>query len=202
MSGGGTLSYVWGEGDTHPMSGGGGTPSQVWGGTPSQQVWGVPHPRSRSGRGTPSHVWGVSTHIQTWDGVPPIQTWDGVPPSQTWDGVPPPAGPGMGYPPGQTWDGVPPRPEILRWGTPPASVGRYTDWCQNITFPRTTYAGGKKANSPPNVLDFWTYIVGILIQLQPLKDKPFMGGMHGLAKVKCIIPGSFVIHTWSNYPFS
>ena len=59
-----------------------------------------------------------------------------------------PSWPGMGYPP-------PPRPD-LGWCTPlpqtwdpemgyppPASVDRYTDWCQNITFPRTMYAGGK-----------------------------------------------------------
>ena len=47
--------------------------------------------------------------------------------------------PGMGYPPGQTWDGIHP---------PPASVDRHTDWCQNITFPRTTYAGGNQLTSP------------------------------------------------------
>ena len=52
------------------------------------------------------------------------------PPSLTWDGVPP--RPGMGYPP---------QPD-LRWGTPPASVDRHTDSCQNITFPRTMYVGG------------------------------------------------------------
>ena len=52
-------------------------------------------------------------------------------------GTPPPARLGMGYPF--------PRPEILRWGTPSsASVDRYTDRCQNITFPHTTYAGGNK----------------------------------------------------------
>ena len=32
---------------------------------------------------------------------------------------------------------------LLRPGTPPyESVDRHTDWCQNITFSRTTYAGG------------------------------------------------------------
>ena len=92
-----------------------------------------------------------------WDGVPPtIQTWDGVPPHHPdlgWGtpnhpdlgwGTPPPSRPGMGYPqpsrPGfeyppptiQTWDGVPPPPMVKRQTFP--SI--------NITFLRTTYAGG------------------------------------------------------------
>ena len=68
-----------------------------------------------------------SPTIQTWDGVPPQQTWGGVPPHhQTWDEVPPHH---------QTWDGVPP---------PQPMVNRQTFPSINITFPRTTYAGGKK----------------------------------------------------------
>ena len=98
----------------YPVPGPGGVPHHRSGGR------GVPHPRSAGTLGTP-HLPDLG-----W-GTPPGQTWDGVPPpGQTWDGVPPPARPGMGYPP------------------PPASVDRHTDSCQNITFPRTTYAGGKK----------------------------------------------------------
>ena len=112
--------FMSGGGVPRPMSGGG-------------RQWQVPPPRSRGfpipGLGaTRTHVWGGQ--------VPPSQVW-GVPhpmsggyPDLEWGT--PPSRPGMGYPP------------HLRWGTPPASVDRYTDWCQNITFPRTTYAGGNQ----------------------------------------------------------
>ena len=116
-------SLCWSVSGGDPIPCLGGTPSHVRGGYPipglegviPSQVWGVP--RSR-GREYPSHVQGGLSRPGM--GYPPL----------------PLARPGMGYPP---------RPEILRWGTslPPASVDRYTDWCQNITFPRTTYADGK-----------------------------------------------------------
>ena len=123
-------------------------------------VVGVPHPvrvggtpgtppPSRPGMGYPPTIqtWdGVPPTIQTWDGVPPtIQTWDGVPSTiQTWDRVPPPPSrPGTGYPPTQTWDGVPPYPDLGRGTPPPPMVKRQTFPSINITFPRTTYTGGK-----------------------------------------------------------
>ena len=83
-----------------------------------------------------------------WWGVP----W--VPPTiQIWPGVPPQPG---------IWDGVPPHhPDLARGipqvpptiqtcsGYPPhASVDRHTDSCQNITFPRTSYAGGHNIQIP------------------------------------------------------
>ena len=107
---GGTPSQVW-------M---GSTPSQVWGGTPSQ-VWmvGVPHPGLDGG--TPwlglygREVPRVHPHHQDLAGVPPTLGWGtpnlrwstphhqdltGVPPTiKTWPGYP---HPGMGYPPRQS----------------------------------------------------------------------------------------------------
>ena len=75
-------------------------------------------------------------------------------------GVPDPGTPpgGSGYPPGGgTWPGYPPRclmafwemlQSIMGYGYPPLWTDRWmdgrTDACQNITFPRTTYAGGNK----------------------------------------------------------
>ena len=106
-------------GGYYPIPGPGGTPSQVRGGV-------LPHPRLR--------------------GYPPARPRMGYPPARPGMGYPP-ARPGMGYPP-LTRPGmgyVPlPQPD-LRWGTPSpaASVDRNTDSCQNITFPRTTSAGGK-----------------------------------------------------------
>ena len=141
---------------------GGGSPSSHGGGTGTPQTWdGVPPP-SRPGMGYPSPV-------QTWDGVPPIQTWDGVPPHLDlgW-GTPPRPGteysprPEMGYPPDLGW-GTPPCPDLW-WGTPqtrdgvpprpgtgypcPPMVNRQTFPSINITFPRTTYAGGKNQVLP------------------------------------------------------
>ena len=91
----------------------------------------------------------------------------GYPPHQTWLGDPIPGQevPHRGYP-HQTWLGYPPSnlarvplPSAPGWGTPQLDLagippppaphvdrqtdGR-TDTCQNITFPRTTYAVGKK----------------------------------------------------------
>ena len=147
-----------GGGYLFPSLGGGGTHPQVQGGTLSQ-VQGAPHTRSEGGWGTPSQVVGGGYPIpglgrgypipghgggypipSLGRGVPhprsrgtyPIPGWgEGVPHQDLGWGTPP-ARPGMGYPP---------RPEM---GSPPASVDRHTDWCQNITFPRTTYAGGNK----------------------------------------------------------
>ena len=60
-----------------------------------------------------------------------------------------PAGPGWGTPlarwgtpPSWTWPGTPGTPPA-RWGTP-LWTDRRTDTCQNITFPRTTYAVGNE----------------------------------------------------------
>ena len=47
----------------------------------------------------------------------------------------------MGYLPARPGMGYPPCPD-LRSGTPPASVDRHTDSCQNTTFPHTMYTGG------------------------------------------------------------
>ena len=128
----------------------GGTPTWTLDRVPPSAGWGIPH--LDLGWGTPIHIWDRVPLI-SWMGYPhldlgwgaPIKTWDGVLPIQTWDGVPP-SGLGMGYP--LTWDGFP--HQDLGWGTPhqldgvppPASVDRHTDSCQNITFPRTSYAGG------------------------------------------------------------
>ena len=132
--GGGTLS----PGRGYPISGLGGTPSQVQG---------VPHPRSG---GYPVPGWGGPCArsrgypSRPGMGYPLGQTWDGVTPARPGMGYPPPdlgwgtplARPGMRYPPWPDlgW-GTTPWPG---WGTPPASVDRHTDSCQNITFPRTT----------------------------------------------------------------
>ena len=125
-------------------------------------------PPSRPGHGVP---W-VSPTIQTWSGgyPPPSKPGQGVPQGtptiQTWPGgypwYPPPK-PGMGYFPTQTWDGypliqtsdgVPPPWPDLGWGyppdlgqgtpRPPPMVNRQTFPSINITFSRTTYAGGSK----------------------------------------------------------
>ena len=150
----------------YPVPGPGGTPSQVWGGSTPFQVWGVPCPRSggvlhpRSG-GIPRPGGGVchprsgGYHVLAPEWLPHQDLFGGggtpgTPQSRPGIGYPP-SRPGMGYPPfqtldgvppGQTWDGVPPSPKTWDRVSPPASVDRHTDWCQNITLPRTTYAGG------------------------------------------------------------
>ena len=115
------------------------------GGTPSSHGGGVPPP-SRPGQGgypvTPHHP------DLGWGNPPPSRPGMGYPhPTiQTWDGYPLPSRPGMGYSPTiQTWDGVPP-PTIQTWDgvpPPPPMVNRQTFPRINITFLRTTYAGGK-----------------------------------------------------------
>ena len=102
--------------------------------------------------------------------VPPrggTRTW--VPPQGGYLdlGTPPGGVPGPGYPPGgypETPRGVP-RPgypplshgilgNVAKhygiWVPPPVDrqIDGWTDTCQNITFPRTTYAGGKNSGSP------------------------------------------------------
>ena len=85
---------------------------------------------------------GVKKFSLYWDRVPPLKIWDLGPPqkSETWD--PPPKIWDLGPPTprkSETWD----PPENLRHGTPPPKVNRQTFPSINITFPRTTYAGGK-----------------------------------------------------------
>ena len=151
-------SWWWGV--PHPVmvvGGGGGTPSSHGGGYPGYSHHpdldgGVPHPVMVVGE-YPIQSWipWVPPTIQTWMGgtyPPTIQIWDGVPLTiQTWDGVPPyhtDLGWATHPPTIQTWDGV---PSLLRPGTgvPPPStpmVNRQTFPSINITFPRTTHAGG------------------------------------------------------------
>ena len=93
----------------------------------------------------------------TWDltwmgvGVPPSCIWgeypaDGGTPSQvrTWGGYlyprlgrggTPTCWQGWGHPPVWNWD-------LARAHPPPPRVDRHTEACQDITFPRTPYAGG------------------------------------------------------------
>ena len=100
-------------------------------------------------------------------GVPPGQVWQGgtrggVPPTWTWLGYPPP-------PPGPGWDTLPPHldlagvpPHLDLAGVPPPAgpgqgtpldVDRQTDACQNITFPRTTYAVGNNYETEVWILE-------------------------------------------------
>ena len=113
----------------------------IWG-TP--QRWGTPHPRlgyspSKVGvpphprLGTPSSKVGVHPPIQGWIGYPPIQGWIRYPLIQGWIGypTPPPIQGGIGTPPSKAGLGTP----------PPESEQTFPSI--NITFPRTTYTGGK-----------------------------------------------------------
>ena len=107
---------ILGGGVPHPRSRG--VPCPRSGGYPITGLGkGVPHPRSRGG-------WGYPQPDLGWGTLPwPDLGW-GTPPGETWDGVSPPVRPGM--------------------GVPPHNVNRQTFPSTNITFPRTTYAGGKK----------------------------------------------------------
>ena len=154
-----------------------GYPPDLGRGTPHPDLrWGIPLPKPGMGYppalrwGTPPDLrWGTLPDLG-W-GTPLPRPEMGYPhPDLRW-GTPLP-GPGMGYPPrpemgyppdlGQgtpypdlRWGTPQPRPEMgyppypdLRWGTPsPTSVDRHTDSCQNITYPRTSYAGGKNSNN-------------------------------------------------------
>ena len=108
-------------------------------------------PLARSDRGYPR--WGSPQLGYPLVGVPPIRVPPSqVPPAQNWLRYPPP-GPGWGTPPHLDLAQVSPSPGP-GWGTSrldlarvsPLGVDRqndgWTDTCQNITFPRTTYAVG------------------------------------------------------------
>ena len=115
---------------------------------------------------------GVKNFSLYWDPVPPLDLRLGSPPwTWTWDSPPPQPGPGTPPdldPPTSTWTWNPPPPwpwprtprdldpPTSAWtcdlppphfnlgpGTPPPRVNRQTFPSINITFPRTTYAGGK-----------------------------------------------------------
>ena len=152
---GGTPSSL-GWGVPHPMSG--------WGGYPIPCLdKGYPgYPRPVPGTGYPlSDGWGTPLSA---DGVPPAWTWDEVlSPSAGWDTplldlgwITPPLlpGPGMGYTPSAGWCTPSPSPPTWNWdrGTSPSPLAGWDtpmpkceqiDTCENSTFPRTSYAGGK-----------------------------------------------------------
>ena len=87
-------------------------------------------------------------------GVPEVRyPLAGVPPSQVWQGVPK-WGTRGGVPPACTWLGYPPSC---------GQTDRWTDTCQNITFPRTTYVVGNNnclfistVRVPPRTYNTWT----------------------------------------------
>ena len=106
---------------------------------------GVPDPGTPPGRGVPD------------PGTPPQGGYlTQVPPRGVPDlGTPLGGLPDPGTPPGGVPDRVPPHrclmafwemlQSIMGYGYPPPvdrQIGGWTDACQNITFPRTTYAGG------------------------------------------------------------
>ena len=98
---------------------------------------------------------GYTPTIETWDGVPPpIQTWDGVPPY-------PDLGQGTPHHPDLGW-GTPPLPKPGTGYPPPPMVNRQTFPSINITFPRTTYAGGKYTQNIIHVLIFHQCIQEIM----------------------------------------
>ena len=143
---------VWGA--TPSTHGGGGYSIQSWwGGYPIQSWWGG-YPIIMVGGYPPTiQTWPMGPHPVMGGYPPTIRPGMGYPPPTIrpgmGDGVPPPTTirpgmghplphhPDLGYPPPtiQTWDGAPP---------PPPMVNRQTFPSINITFPRTTYAGGKK----------------------------------------------------------
>ena len=147
-----------GEGVTPASYGGGGTPTSHGGvshsvivvgrGYPIPSWWGEPH--QVMGGIPSSHGCGG-----TWDGVPlHPDLWWGTPLPQTWNRSPPDLGQrtphpdlGWGTPPHQDLGQcTPPHPD-LGWGTPlPTQTldGVFETFPSiNITFPRTTCAGGK-----------------------------------------------------------
>ena len=99
----------------------------------------------------------------TWPGSPPGGYLTRVPPRGVPDPGTPPEGVrvpprgGSGYPPGGSGYPPPVLPHGILgnvakhygiWVPPPVDrqIDGWTDACQNITFPRTTYAGGKKSS--------------------------------------------------------
>ena len=160
-----------GEGGYPSSHGGGWYPVQSWWGgwypiqscyrgVPIQSWWegvvphsvmlqGVPHPVMMGGtEGNPNpdlDSWGAlgtPHHPDLARGVPLVP-----PPSRPGQGwysrYPPPSRPMIGYPPSRPGTGYPSPYPDLGQGTPPPMVNRQTFPSINITFPRTTYAGGK-----------------------------------------------------------
>ena len=104
-----------------------GTPSQVWwegtqGGIPPSQCTPLPGPTGGYPRWVPHPCQEPPDQVQWWG-----CTQGGVPPQQGY----PPAGPAWGTP-CWTWPGYPLGVD--------RQIDGWTDTCQNITFPRTTYA--------------------------------------------------------------
>ena len=92
-------------------------------------------------------------------------------------GYPPPSRPGRGSTPGTPhpdlgW-GTPP-PSDLGWGTPPPPpmVNRQTFPSINITFPRTTYAGGKNPASLQHFRQFVRCRKACDLRPTVLKERP------------------------------
>ena len=118
------------------------------------------------------------------------------PPTLTWDGsttcsdlgwgmphTPPPCQEGWRYPPIRK-DGVPP---LAGWGSPLPSVDRQTDVSQIITFPRTSYAGGKNCPTPtPYCHGPWIFIfeenVGCEIKSVNLLDKKLINKLNWMSR--------------------
>ena len=112
-----------------------GYPIQLMGGTPSQDWMGEGYPIPGSDGGSQVQMVGYPGVPQPGSGMeyPQIQTWDGVPILNQLDGVSPCLD--LGWVPPCRLDGV-----------NPACVDRHTDSCQNITFPRTSYASGNNVH--------------------------------------------------------
>ena len=115
---------------------------------------------------TPSVVisW-VTPPPRRLDLTPPGWTWPPLlagpdPPTPLLAGPDPPplAGPDP-PPPGWTW------PPLAGWTWPPPTCGQtdwWTDTCQNITFPRTTYAGGNESLKNSKAVSTTNHWLGIL----------------------------------------
>ena len=120
---------------------------------PGTPPGGVPDPGTPPG-GTPLGgypTWEPPSRGGTWPGYPP---WGGY---LTWV---PPWGGGSGYPPRclmAFWEML---QSIMGYGYPPPvdrQIDGWTDACQNITFPRTTYAGGNNL-SPSSLCLNWNIL--------------------------------------------
>ena len=115
------------------------TPSVSWSGVPP----GRGYPPARSDRGVPKVGYPPHHHLPA----------GGTSPATCDMGHPPRPGPTGGHP---RW-GMPlpagGTPQLDLAGVPPPGVDRQTDTCQNITFPRATYAVGN------NVINIWCWCV-------------------------------------------
>ena len=100
-------------------------------------------PSSYDGGGTPSSHGGgyPSSHGGGYARYPSSSR-----PGQGVPRYPPPSKPGKGYPPTRPGTGYP-HPDLGQGTPPPPMVNRQTFPSINITFPRTTYAGGKNMGS-------------------------------------------------------